>query len=101
VTILQKFLFSIPAVVGLAYVFFQLTGFAPFIFDHGYNFEIALLLLFCLHMAFLIRRLWSFKSVDRKTKWDWTWIILLCFYPIGALIYIWKQDDQFLKLAIQ
>lgn len=48
-------------------------------------------------MTILIRRLWSFKNVDKSKKTKWTWLMIL-FNSVTTLIYIWKIDD---KLTIE
>jgi|TARA_B110000902_G_scaffold156768_2_gene179801 uncharacterized membrane protein len=47
-----------------------------------------------IQLIFLIRKLWSFKNLDKSKKSDWTWILIL-FSSIASLIFIWKRVDEF------
>lgn len=48
-------------------------------------------------LIILIRKLWSFKNIDKSKKTDWTWLLLL-FTTVTSLIFIWKKADEFEKL---
>jgi hypothetical protein len=50
-------------------------------------------------LFFLIRRLWKYKSLDRKYKSSWTWLLLF-FSTITAFIYIWKKDAEFNEMNL-
>jgi len=48
-------------------------------------------------LIILIRKLWSFKKIEKSKKTDWTWLLLL-FTMVTSLIFIWKKVDEFEKL---
>ena len=42
----------------------------------------------------LIRKLWSFKNLEKSKKSNWTWILIV-FNSISSLIFIWEKVDLF------
>jgi hypothetical protein len=48
-------------------------------------------------MVLLIRKVWSYKKIEKSKKYEWTWIFIL-FNAIGSLIFIWIRMDQYEKL---
>ena len=50
-----------------------------------------------MQIIFLLRQLWRFKKLDKKTKWNWT-LYLLIFSQISALILIWNKFIEFEKI---
>ena len=50
-----------------------------------------------LQLVILIRKLWSFKNLEKSKKSDWTWLLIL-FNSITSLIFIWKRVDEFEEL---
>lgn len=46
-----------------------------------------------IQLVVLLRKLWSFKNLEKSKKSEWTWALIL-FNLIASLIYIWKRLDQ-------
>ena len=47
-----------------------------------------------LQLVILIKKLWSFKNLEKTKKTEWTWLLIL-FSSISALIFLWKRVDEF------
>jgi heme/copper-type cytochrome/quinol oxidase subunit 4 len=47
-----------------------------------------------IQLIFLIKKLWSFKNLEKSKKSEWTWILIL-FSSISSLIFIWNKVDEF------
>jgi hypothetical protein len=97
-TTLNKILLSIPSVLGLSYM---VTFWFPQEFIwliptmDAYYIQIATLQgLTIIQLVILIKKLWSFKNLEKSRKSDWTWILIL-FNSIASLIFIWKRVDEF------
>ena len=50
--------------------------------------------LIILQLVILIKKLWSFKNLEKTRKTEWTWLLIL-FSSISALIFLWKRVDEF------
>lgn len=94
----NKILLTIPSVLGLSYI---LTFLFPTELQwlvtsmKVYYIQIGILQgLTILQIAILIRKVWSFKNLERSRKSNWTWILIL-FNQIFCLIFIWKTVDEF------
>ncbi len=97
----KKISLTIPSILGLSYM---LTFSFPTEFRwlvpsmKIYYIQIGTLQgLTILQLVILIRKLWSFKNLERSKKSNWTWILIL-FNPISILIFIWKKVDHFEEL---
>lgn len=96
-----KILLTIPSVLGLSYMF---TFLFPTEFNwlvpsmKAYYFQVgALHFLTLVQLIFLLRKLWSFKAIEKSKKTEWTWLLLI--YPyVTCSIFIWKKFDEFEKL---
>lgn len=96
-----KILLTIPPLLGLCYM---LTLWFPVKFHwltpsmKAYYIQIAILQsLTIIQLIVLIRKLWSFKNLEKSKKSFWTWILIL-FNSIASLIFIWKRVDAFEEL---
>lgn len=96
----SKVLYTVPA---LLQIFFMLTIVFPVAFDwlhadmHTYNTYLIAYSLFQLSIAgLLIRRVWQYKTVESKRKWNWTWLLVF-MGNVAVLFYVWGQDKVFLK----
>lgn len=94
----QKLLLSLPVVLLLLY---QATFIAPSYFLRlipsmkiHYILNGSIGVLYLSTLFFLLRRMWSYTTIDRKLKVDWTWNLIL-FGWITTFIYIWKKDKEF------
>lgn len=94
----QKLLLSIPSVLGILYL---ITLWFPTKFGWLYptmtlyNIQmIVLSVLVILQLIILIRKLWSFKNIEKSTKTNWT-LLLIFFAQISAWVFIWKKIDEF------
>ena len=97
----NKILLSIPSILGLSYI---LTFWFPTEFHwlvpsmKAYYFQIGILqTLIILQLVILIRKLWSFKNLDKSKKKNWTWLLIL-YNLLTCLFFIWKQLDEFEEL---
>jgi len=45
----------------------------------------------------LIKKLWSFKNLDKQTRSNWAGLLII-FNSISSLIFIWKKVDEFSKI---
>ena len=98
---ITKILLTIPSVLGLSYM---LTFWFPVEFHwlvpsmKAYYIQIGILQgLNIIQLVILLRKLWSFKNLEKSRKTDWTWILIL-FNSIASLIFIWKRVDEFEEL---
>ena len=96
-----KILLTIPSILGLSYI---LTFWFPIEFHwltpsmKAYYIQVATLQsLTILQIAILIRKLWSFKNLEKSKKTDWTWLLII-FNSITSLIFLWKRVDEFEEL---
>jgi len=97
----NKILLTIPSILGLSYM---LTIWFPTEFHwlvpsmKAYYIQVGTLqALTILQLVILIRKLWSFKNLEKSKKSDWTWLLIL-FNSITSLIFIWKRVDEFEEL---
>jgi hypothetical protein len=44
--------------------------------------------------TYLIRRLWSFKHIEKSKKTTWTCLMIFFFSQFTTLYYIWTKDDE-------
>jgi len=56
--------------------------------------SISLFVLMLFHFVILVRRIKKFKQVPKRKKEIWIGMVTL-YFIIGALLYIWKKDDEF------
>lgn len=99
-----KILLTIPSILGLSYM---VTFMFPVEFHwlvptmKAYYIQIGIFQgLTIIQLIILIRKLWSFKKLEKSIKSDWTWILIL-FNSIASLIFIWKRVDKFEELDNQ
>ncbi|MDX1446968.1 hypothetical protein [Lishizhenia sp.] len=97
----NKILLTIPSILGLSYM---PTVWIPKEFHwlvpsmKAYYIQVGTLqALTILQLVILIRKLWSFKNLEKSKKSDWTWLLIL-FNSITSLIFIWKRVDEFEEL---
>ena len=97
----SKILLTIPSFLGLSYL---VSFFFPMDFNWlvpsmtTYYFQVVILqVLTITQLIILIRRLWSFKNLEKSKKSFWTWILIL-LNPITVLVFIWKKVDEFEEL---
>jgi len=45
-------------------------------------------------IIYLLKKLWSFKNIDKSIKNDWTWLLIF-FAVICSPIFIWKKYEKF------
>ncbi len=95
-----KILFTLPALVE---VFYILSFAFPLEFNDLYSswtrYYILMWSRFTIQLLvaiILIRRVWSYKNIERKRKWNWTWFFVF-MGNIAVLFYVWGQDGVFLK----
>jgi len=94
----SKILLTIPSILGLSYMLtfwfpVELHWLVPSM--KAYNIQIGIIqTLTIIQLVVLIRKLWSFKNLEKSKKSDWTWILIL-FSLISSLIFIWKKVDEF------
>ena len=100
----NKILLTIPSILGLSYM---LTFWFPTEFHwlvpsmKVYYIQVGTLqALTILQLVILIRKLWSFKNLEKSKKMDWTWLLII-FNLITSLIFIWKRVDEFEELNIK
>jgi hypothetical protein len=97
----NKILLTIPSILGLSYMmtFWFPTEFRWLVPSmKAYYIQIgALQALTILQLVILIRKLWSFKNLEKSRKSNWTWLLIL-FNSITSLIFIWKRVDEFEEL---
>ncbi len=93
-----KLLLSKPTIIGL---FYMLTFWFPAEFNwlfptmEIYNIQmLTFQVLIIIQIIVLLRRLWSFKNLDKDKKKKWTWILII-FNGISSPIYIWNKDKEF------
>lgn len=93
-----KVVLTIPSVLSLSYL---LTFWFPTKFlwlvpsMDAYYIQVGTLqVLTILQLGILMRKLWSYKNVEKSKKTHWTWLLIL-FNSIAALIFIWKGVDEF------
>jgi len=53
--------------------------------------------LLIIQLIVLIKKLWSFKNLDKSAKIEWT-IYMIIFNTIAILIMIWSKLDEFEKI---
>jgi hypothetical protein len=96
-----KILMSIPSFFGIAYMFtFLSIDFFKWITNNvvGFEYQIPIVNgLILIQIGYLIYRLWNYKKVDKKTKTEWTWLLLI-FNFISSLLFIWKKDAELNKM---
>jgi hypothetical protein len=94
----SKLFLSIPPLIGIIYslTFFNVDFFkwfnnniVPFEYQNALISAVTLP-----HIGYLIYRLWSYNNIAKKTKTEWT-VLLIWFNVISSLFYIWKKDDEF------
>ena len=97
----NKILLTITSILGLSYM---LTFWFPTEFHwltpsmKAYYIQVATLQsLTILQLVILIRKLWSFKNLEKSKKTDWTWLLII-FNSITSLISLWKRVDEFEEL---
>lgn len=98
--IYSKVFLTISYLVGLAYlVTFYCIDLFRWITNNLIPFEyqnIFVSIIYYPAMFYLIYRIWTFKNIAKKTKGNWT--VLLLFLNIVTMpIYIWRTDDMFVK----
>jgi hypothetical protein len=96
-----KIVLSIPSILVFSYI---LISWFPKEFDWltpsmkaYYTLNGILEAFSIIQMILLIRKLWSFKNIEKSKKSEWTWLLIL-FNPITSLIFIWKRVDEFEEL---
>lgn len=93
-----KIILSIPSVLGILYLvtFWFPTKFGwLFPTMNAYNVQMIVLnILIILQLIILIRKLYSFKSIEKSTKTNWT-LLLIFFGQITTWIFIWWKVDEF------
>ncbi len=96
-----KILLTFPSVIGFSYMF---TFLFPTEFHwlvpsmEIYYLQIGIIQLFTIiQIIILIRKLWSFKNIEKSKKTEWTWLLIL-FTMLTSVIFIWKKVDEFDKL---
>lgn len=93
----QKILLSIPSIIGLLFMFVYIfpTKFSWLL--HGMNSYYiwvgSINTAIFTTVIILIRRLWTFKKVDKSTRWIWT-LNMMFFHALAILVYVWKVDKQ-------
>jgi len=96
-SIISKILLTIPSILALSYM---VTYAFPVEFHwltptmEVYYIQVGILQgLTLLQLIILIRKLWSFKHVEKSKKSEWTWLLII-FNSISSLIFIWKHVDN-------
>ena len=96
-----KILLTFPSVIGFSYMF---TFLFPTEFHwlvpsmEIYYLQTGIIQLFTIiQIIILIRKLWSFKNIEKSKKTEWTWLLIL-FTMLTSVIFIWKKVDEFDKL---
>lgn len=94
----QKILLSLPSVLSMLYT---ITIWFPTKFEWLYPTMNAYYIingviysLVIIQIIVLIRKLRSFKNVEKSVKTNWT-ISLIVFHFIAALIFIWWKVNEF------
>jgi len=54
---------------------------------------VILQVLVTVQFVIIMRKLWSFRNLEKSKKTEWT-VMLLIFNPISSLIFIWRKVDQ-------
>jgi hypothetical protein len=93
-----KILLTLPGMIGLAYLIKSFgPGSAGFIGGHENDVceYVVGEVLIVVQLVYILRRLWSWKTLTRRQKWEWTGLIIFPLYPIAATYYIWHTDDVF------
>jgi len=97
----HKILVSIPLVVFLVYVLiFPFNSISRWLYPtmNAYYIQVGILQVSNLViMVVLLRKLWSFKHIERSKKTEWTWLLIL-FPPVSSVIFVWKSVDRFRDL---
>lgn len=100
-TKLTKIFLTIPSIIGIVYMFtFWSIDFFKWITNNvvGFEFQAPIVNgLILLQIGYLIYRLWNYKNVEKKTKTEWTWLLVI-FNFISSLFFIWKKDDELNKM---
>jgi len=95
-----KILLSIPSIVGIVYMFtFLSVDFFKWITNNVVGFEYQTPIingLILIQIGYLIYQLWNYKNVEKKTKIEWTWLLVI-FNFISSLFFIWKKDAELKK----
>lgn len=99
-TKLTKIILTIPSLFGIVYILtFISTDFLKWITNNIIGFEYQALIvngLILMQIGYLIYRLWDYKSVEKKVKTEWTWLLII-FNFISSLVFIWKKDVELEK----
>jgi len=93
-----KVCLSIPSILVLVYVW---TFVFPEEFQwlvpsmNAYYTQLSVLQgLRLIQVVILIKKLMSFKTLEKSKKSDWVWYLII-FNTIACLIFIWKKMDEF------
>lgn len=92
-----KILLSIPSILNMVYYFTfwfpeKYTWLIPTM--DAYHFQlISLALLTTVQLIILIKKLWSFKYIEKSTKHNWTGLLVV-FTSVSSLIFIWKKMGE-------
>ena len=96
-----KILLTIPSIIGIAYMAtFWSNDFFVWITNNVIDFEYQIPIIngiVLLQIGYLIYRLWNYKNIEKKTKTEWTYILII-FNVISSLIFIWKKDNELNKI---
>jgi hypothetical protein len=103
-TTTTKVLLSTPSVLGFFYVP-TLAFPTAFTWLHtsmdAYYFQLGTIqALTILQLVLLIKKVWSFKALERSTKTRWTWYLIF-FNWMASLLFIWNRVDIFDSLSAQ
>ncbi len=82
----------------ISIIFFPLkfNSFVPSIETYHLQLGTIQIMIF-VQLVILIKKLWSFKNLEKSRKWDWTWI-LIAFNLVTSLVFIWKKVEEFEKI---
>lgn len=94
----SKILLSIPSVIVL---FYTITFFFPVEFqwvftsmESYYIQTVTSKILTIIQVIFLVRKVWSYRNIEKQKKKEWTWILIL-FNSISCLVFLWYKIDEF------
>jgi len=95
---ITKTLLTIPPILTIGY---YITFIFPMEFAwlfptmKSYNSQMIILWIMNLfQIIYLLKKLWSFKNIDKSIKNDWTWLLIF-FAVICSPIFIWKKYEKF------
>lgn len=97
---MTKIILTIPSLINIVYMttywnvdFYKWIS--NKILEYQYQ-DFIIIGLILIQSGYLIYRLWNHKNVHRKTKTEWTWLLLI-FNFISSLVFIWKIDAELIK----